>query len=130
MGGAWDTSETSFDGTDFTVSGTPNFFVARAEFTDAANAGRPALLGSAVTACGVQADMKFSTYVGVALRLGVMARYTDISNYLLAALTLDYADLNSSRVVISKRVAGTNTVLGQSTVPSFGRSPPPGTPCG
>ena len=113
VGGAWDTSEASFDGVDFTTTGGTAFLAQRAEPSDAANAGRPALLGSAVTGCGVQVDAKFSA-VASGLRQGVLARYTDAGNYMLVAVTSATA-ADGSTVVASKRVSSTNTELGKTS---------------
>ena len=56
VGGAWDTTETNFDGVDFVVPGSASSPVAarRPTPSDTAYLGRPALLGSAVAGCGAQ----------------------------------------------------------------------------
>lgn len=103
-GGTW---QGAGDADDFTASAG---VATRTATSDAANTGRFATAsGATLTDAGVRIDFKWSG-VSHNLRAGVLLRYTDASNYLLARLD-EWASGGPS-IYIFKRVAGSLTTLG------------------
>lgn len=104
-GGTW---EGAGDADDFTGSGTTELSMERNAVSDSSlTNGRYATLSNSITgAIQVQCDLRFTVgpYTG---RLGVLARYTDPSNWVM--VTMD--PTASSALVVRKCVAGTETVL-------------------
>jgi hypothetical protein len=115
-GGNWDESG---DVDDFTLSGSPDFNVARTVTNDASlSAGQHVHLdgSSSIAGCEVQADItlvgdSFLINAGEGLRACVMARFVDTNNWLAAAIGFEYPDgLFKARLL--KRVAGAVSELG------------------
>lgn len=74
--------------------------------------GRCAALGSVVTNCGVACDVKFTGLtVTSGVILGVMARFSDVDNFLMAVLGVGGGSLGSFSVL--KLVGGTPTTLAE-----------------
>ena len=104
------------DADDFSVE-TTGKTAQRTAVSDAdANTGRYAVSGvSAFAAQVVQVDHKRGTVAGPSAEIltsGVLARYTDTSNYLLAAVEVtNTASAEATYMVVKKRVTGTVTEL-------------------
>jgi hypothetical protein len=99
------------DADDFQVSGASAYNVTRTAVSDAANTGRWAVAGTAVTSSGAAIDLKFSATPTGSFndRLGVILRYTDTNNWCGAFLESYFGTYMLLRVY--KRVAGTITRL-------------------
>jgi hypothetical protein len=107
VGGAW---AGAGDADDFTVA---SGVATRASTADAnINTGRYATLGSSLTAAVVQADVRLSNVVFAEVddeaEFGVLARYVDTSNWLMATLS---PVTSGWQLLVRKRVAGTVTTL-------------------
>lgn len=115
VGGTW---AGAGDADDFQVSGTPNFNVTRTATSDTVNTGRYVVYGSAASA-GQTVSVRLKTSAGMQSgdRFGVLARYTDSSNWLWAGW-IENAPL-AARWSVVKRVAGTVTTLYASTSPNI-----------
>lgn len=109
-GGTWGGAG---DADDFTVSGTPNFNVTRAAISDTAglNNGRFGTLGvTNYTNIVVRANSTMTTDGSTRKYVGLLARYTNTSNWLIG--TVDYTNVGSATTSsIIKNVAGTITVI-------------------
>ncbi len=115
VGGAWTT--TSGTAGDFSVTGSDDYVAYRSAVSDPdTNSGRYAVIGSAVAACIVRADVKFTTKTSA--RFGVLARYADTNNWLMAfinpAVISDFG-----AVTVAKRVGGSVTTLAGTTASPY-----------
>ena len=102
LGGTWATSGAT---TDFTAGDAPlatDETMTRAATSDSGN-GRLAALGS-TSYTDVEVGVRTSRNLGFTARSGLLARHTDASNYL-------YAYCDRLRLVVVKRVAGTDTEI-------------------
>lgn len=114
VGGTWTGAG---DADDFVGGGTTtDLSVLRTAASDVnENTGRYATLGTSSYAAGlVQVDVSFDVgpYAG---KLGVLLRYTDTLNWVMA--TID--TLAASTVTVRKNVAGTVSVLGSTRLPGL-----------
>jgi len=110
LGGTW---AGAGDTDDFSVETTGK--TAQRTAVSDAEPGRFAIAGTTnFTDLDVQIDFKFSAYSGASLSGGLLARYTDTSNYLVAYLLPAVTGGSGStiRFGVTKTVAGTTTVLG------------------
>jgi len=118
---AGQTWSTTGDATDFAVE-TTGKTAQRTEVSDAEGAlGRYAVAGSTVLSdvvAGIKAKRSTAlTGGGERLVGGVLARYTNTSNWLFFGADVDAASAPvKNYVAISKRVAGTVTELGRATI--------------
>lgn len=108
IGGSWsEASKTGANG--YQTTGTE---ATRTTTNDAdLNSGCYAVLGSSVASCGVLADVQWSNATATTTptsRHGVLARYSNTSNWLMAVL--EPAGF-SARLVLYKRVGGTVTQI-------------------
>ena len=107
------------DADDFTVNATTKK-AQRVGTSDAAglNNGRFAIAGTTVlTASAVQADLTStatSTQSGIP---GVLARYTDVNNFMLAALQPSVVTPGLISVAVMKRVASVEATIWNQTIP-------------
>ena len=110
VGGSWTDSAggTGFAFADGPASG--NETLVRSTTSD--SAVRVASLGSTnYTAIEVSAGVYVSAAVGSAVRLGVVGRYVDANNYLVAYLVVDNPITRASTLVLAKLVGGSLTTL-------------------
>jgi hypothetical protein len=111
IGGNWSSTG---DATDFSVvAGTTNA-VQRSEVSDAANTGRYAYLATtAYAASSVSVDIITTSASTGTLKRGVMLRFVDANNWLMARVEDLGFGVSTLRVV--KRVGGTITTLSSSS---------------
>jgi hypothetical protein len=106
VGGVW---VGAGDATDFTVG---SGVAVRSEVSDAnENTGRYAISGaSAMTATVVEVDTKVEIWPDSTMYRGVVARYTDTNNWLMATLQ-GIPTGNKIPILVRKRVSGTVTTV-------------------
>ena len=117
------------DSDDFSV--VAGGFVSRAVNDDSANAGRFMTAGTATaTTISVRADMNVVGFslgdnFGEGYFAGLLARYTDTSNYVIAVWTVRVNSFAGNdftyRVRLRKRVSGTFTDIGSYALPTGAR---------
>jgi len=115
LGGSW--SETGKTGANGFVFNSSERRMQRTTVSDAdPNSGCFALAGaSSYSTMQIQATFKSSLLLEGKIRLGVLARYVNVENWLIAALTYESADSGVFPFLrIFKRVAGTVSSIGAS----------------
>lgn len=112
IGGSWATAGSAAG--DFQVDAT-NHQVTRAvgDTTATAISGRFATIAAAAGAQAAQADLKFSTLPTANALLGVIVRWVDASNYLLAVLNYSYS-FGYCTIQVIRVIAGNPTVIAES----------------
>ena len=124
-GGTWATSGSATDLTFADPTGTiTSETITRATASDAS--GRFAILGTATpTDVEVETFYRFHKLMTVAgeMRMGVIARWTDSSNYVRATLIRDYtAGVHGRTLEVRQIVAGVETVIASAAVASSAAS--------
>ncbi len=118
LGGAWTTSGGATDWAFGTLAMGGDVDLTRTAGTDASP--RIGVLGSSVTNVEVQADL-FAVFFVLATpyEWGVIARHSASTDYLRATLyvTNTVADEATATLRVTKRVAGTDTVIGSQALP-------------
>jgi hypothetical protein len=113
-GQTWASAGGVTDANDFTETAAPDNAVIRTDVSDTATStrnGRGVVLGSATpTDVKVQTALTFSTYAVTSFG-GVLARFTDNSNYVTALIAPNYTNAGKVSVGVAKVVAGTTTTL-------------------
>lgn len=114
VGGTW---AGAGDADDWTVSNSFDHVIVRQASSDAdANTGRYAIAGTATfTNVIVRAKIRIASAVVAANYIGVVARYTDTNNWVMADITgtnIPTTSTNMWTLEVRKRVAGTVTSLG------------------
>ena len=109
IGGTWSGAG---DAEDF-VTGTG--YAYRGAISDSSWVGRYEVCGSAVAACTVTADLYPRSWSLNTRRLGLLARYTDADNFLIAYL--EQGTEGDWWLYLQKEVATTQTSIGSAYVP-------------
>lgn len=121
IGGVWAGAGAAID---FGLSGVANMY--RTAISDAAGMQNGRLLTangtSAMTATSVGITFKHSAVT--ITRSGVLARYTDPSNFLALYAYMQWAGTLRAWLVLEQRVAGTSTTLHSEQIPVFAVSAP------